>query len=84
MGADGGSAHHIRCSAVLPPNPRFEDFATEVTNRHTAGTSASASRSTTGEPLRGGILGLAIHDLPLIRTFLTSPERVVVRTATDA
>ena len=28
-----GSAHHIRCSAVLPPNARLEDFATEVTHR---------------------------------------------------
>ena len=29
----GTTAHTIRSSIVLPPNPRFEDFATEVISR---------------------------------------------------
>ncbi len=80
-GQTEGSAHHIRCSAVLPPNPRFEDFATEVTNRQAQPPPSRVSLDDLANVLRGGILGLATHVLPLIRRFLTSPEQVVVRTA---
>jgi predicted dehydrogenase len=72
-GPTRGSAAHIRCSAVLPPNSRFEDFAAEVTNQGPRQTSApSDSIDDRRNRLRGSILGLAIHDLPLIRAFLTS------------
>lgn len=80
-GPTRGSAHHIRCSAVLPPNPRFEDFATEVTNRQPQAAPPGASVDDLADVLRGGILGLATHDLPLIRAFVTSPDEIVVHTA---
>jgi myo-inositol 2-dehydrogenase/D-chiro-inositol 1-dehydrogenase len=81
-GPTRGSATHIRCSAVLPPNPRFEDFATEVTNRQPPqAPSPSDAVDDRANRLRGGILGLAIHDLPLIRAFLTATDRIVVHAA---
>jgi len=80
-GPTRGSAPHIRCSAVLPPNPRFEDFATEVANRLEQAPPSPVSVDDRADLLRAGILGLATHDLPLIRRFLTSPDRIVVHTA---
>jgi predicted dehydrogenase len=81
-GPTRGSATHIRCSAVLPPNPRFEDVATEVTNRQPPqAPSPSDAVDDRANRLRGGILGLAIHDLPLIRAFLTATDRIVVHAA---
>ncbi len=76
-----GSASHIRCSAVLPPNPRFEDFATEVSNRVKPAHAAATSPPPPWEQLRQGILGLAIHDLPLVRAFLTGTDAIVVHAA---
>jgi len=76
-----GSAHHLRCSAVLPPNPRFEDLATEVTDRQPAAPPTASSVEDRVNLLRNGILGLATHDLPLIRSFLTDPDRIVVQSA---
>lgn len=78
--------HTIRSSIVLPPNTRFEDFATEVVGRtpppatRPAAETASASEAATEAALEaaleaakamlsGGVMGLAIHDLPLVRRF---------------
>lgn len=61
--------HTIRSSIVLPPNTRFEDFATEVVNRPGPGTTDYSDVGALKEMLRGGIMGLAIHDLPLVRRF---------------
>ena len=61
--------HTVRSSIVLPPNPRFEDFATEVIARPDAPTPDYDDRRS---PLQGSTaesMGLAIHDLPLVRTF---------------
>lgn len=81
-GPTRGSANHIRCSVVLPPNPRFEDFATEVSNRVSPGAPAArASSDARAEQLRAGIIGLAIHDLPLVRAFLTTTDDLVVHAA---
>jgi myo-inositol 2-dehydrogenase/D-chiro-inositol 1-dehydrogenase len=77
-GPVGGSARHLRCSAVLPPNTRFEDFATEVDRPDTPATAATPSPS---DLLRGAVLGLAIHDLPLIRAFLAITDTIVVHEA---
>jgi myo-inositol 2-dehydrogenase / D-chiro-inositol 1-dehydrogenase len=57
--------HTIRSSIVLPPNSRFEDFATEVLNRPEFAGAPDAAAAVTG-----GILGLAVHDLPLVRELL--------------
>lgn len=62
-------AHTIRSSIVLPPNSRFEDFATEIITRPTSGTPDYTDVEVIKNALRGGIMGLAIHDLPLVRRF---------------
>jgi myo-inositol 2-dehydrogenase/D-chiro-inositol 1-dehydrogenase len=63
------TAHTIRSSIVLPPNARFEDFATEIITRPAGGAPDYTDPEVIKGALRGGIMGLAIHDLPLIRRF---------------
>ncbi|WP_426007253.1 Gfo/Idh/MocA family protein [Paenarthrobacter sp. NyZ202] len=63
------TAHTIRSSIVLPPNARFEDFASEVITRPAAGTRDYTDIEVIKGMLNGGIMGLAIHDLPLVRRF---------------
>jgi len=62
-------AHSIRYSIVLPPNPRFEDFATEVVTRPQWPAADRNDPEVAAGMVRGGIMGLAIHDLPLVRHF---------------
>jgi myo-inositol 2-dehydrogenase/D-chiro-inositol 1-dehydrogenase len=62
-------AHTIRYSIVLPPNPRFEDFATEVVTRPARGSADRRDPDTAHGIVFGSIMGLAIHDLPLVRAF---------------
>jgi myo-inositol 2-dehydrogenase / D-chiro-inositol 1-dehydrogenase len=62
-------AHTIRYSIVLPPNPRFEDFATEVATRPQWPASDRNDPEVAAGMIYGGIMGLAIHDLPLVRAF---------------
>lgn len=60
--------HTIRSSIVLPPNIRFEDFATEVHGRpNDVDVPFPADASAVAGMLADGVMGLAIHDLPLIR-----------------
>ncbi|MFD1719652.1 Gfo/Idh/MocA family protein [Georgenia deserti] len=76
----GAQAHTIRIAARIPPNPMTEDLATEVTGRAGPGrTTRSRSRlKDRVAGLRGGVLGLAIHDLPLARRLLPdAPPRVL-------
>ena len=61
--------HTIRSSIVLPPNPRFEDFATEIVGRVPAPSQDLTDPDVIKAMLRGGVMGLAIHDLPLVRRF---------------
>ncbi|TVU62829.1 Gfo/Idh/MocA family oxidoreductase [Paenarthrobacter nitroguajacolicus] len=63
------TAHTVRSSIVLPPNARFEDFATEIITRPAGGSPDYSDPEVIKGALRGGIMGLAIHDLPLIRRF---------------
>jgi myo-inositol 2-dehydrogenase / D-chiro-inositol 1-dehydrogenase len=65
------SAHTIRSSIMLPPNARFEDFATEVIDRPSPAASDLTDPEVQAGMVHGGVMGLAIHDLPLVRTFLT-------------
>lgn len=64
------TVHTIHSSVVLPPNPRFEDFATEVINRPDGGWDGPADVEAQAQMVHGGIMGLAIHDLPLVRSLL--------------
>ena len=61
--------HTIRSSIVLPPNPRFEDFATEIVGRAPVPSQDLTDPDVIKAMLRGGVMGLAIHDLPLVRRF---------------
>lgn len=63
------TAHTLRYSIVLPPNPRFEDFATEVITRPELSKRDRRDPEVAASMVRGGIMGLAIHDLPLVRAF---------------
>lgn len=63
------TAHTIRYSIVLPPNPRFEDFATEVITRPERARQDRHDPEVAAGMVRAGIMGLAIHDLPLVRAF---------------
>ena len=64
------TAHTLRSSIVLPPNARFEDFATEVITRPEIPTPDYSDPSVVAGALEAGVLGLAIHDLPLLRRFV--------------
>lgn len=65
------TAHTLRSSIVLPPNSRFEDFATEVVAPPTTPPAPDLRDPAVVEAwIRGGVMGLAIHDLPLVRRFL--------------
>jgi len=65
-------ARSIRSSIVLPMNDRFENWATEVTGRPEAAWSMPGQMTPDliRQIFHGLILGLAVHDLPLVRTFL--------------
>jgi myo-inositol 2-dehydrogenase/D-chiro-inositol 1-dehydrogenase len=68
-GALPGQVHTIRSSIVLPPNPRFEDFATEIAGRTPMPARDTTDPEVVKATLTGGVMGLAIHDLPLVRRF---------------
>ncbi|MBT2565001.1 Gfo/Idh/MocA family oxidoreductase [Arthrobacter sp. ISL-85] len=61
--------HTIRSSIVLPPNARFEDFATEIITRPAPAKPDYSDIEVIKAMMQGGIMGLAIHDLPLVRRF---------------
>ncbi len=64
------SSHTIRSSIVLPPNSRFEDVATEVLSRPSFPTPDLTDVEVLAGMVHAGVMGLAIHDLPLIRSLL--------------
>jgi predicted dehydrogenase len=71
------AAHVVRSSIVLPPNARYEHWATE-SHAPPPASGAAHLRGPAGraERLRDGMLGLAIHDIPLIRRFVPVIDRV--------
>lgn len=75
-------AHAIRSSIFLPSNDRFEDWATEVVGRTEEQTGLGPrTREATAEMFHRFMLGLAVHDLPLVRTFLPDAASLQVHTA---
>ncbi len=64
------TAQTIRSSIVLPPNPRFEDWATEVITRPDPPDDDFADPEVRAAMVHRGVVTLAIHDLPLVRAFL--------------
>jgi myo-inositol 2-dehydrogenase / D-chiro-inositol 1-dehydrogenase len=76
------TTHSIRSSIVLPPNSRFEDFATEVITRPDWPAPDLTESEVREGLVHGGIMGLAIHDLPLVRELLSDFEDLEVLSAT--
>lgn len=66
------TSHTIRSSVVIPPNSLFEDLATDIVARQSPAPSDETDPEAAVRIVTGGIMGLAIHDLPLIRRFLPS------------
>lgn len=65
------TAHSLRLGIVLPPNAIFEEAATEIVRPPAAPppeTKPDADAKARG--MRDLVLGLHVHDLPLIREFL--------------
>lgn len=65
---------HVRSSIYLPANTRFEDMATTMIR--TPEVAANSVTPSEAQNLRGGVMGLAIHDLPLARHYLPHLDRV--------
>ena len=68
------TAHTVRSSIVLPQNRRYEGWATETLERPSGGVGTEVRRPATR--FRDAILGLAIHDVPLIRSLAPAIDRV--------
>lgn len=75
------TAHTVRSSIVLPPNNRFERWATEPTAAAAAPRPQDSTAAGRAEQIRSAILGLAIHDLPLVRVFLPDYVDVIIHDA---
>ncbi|MFV0427703.1 MAG: Gfo/Idh/MocA family protein, partial [Beutenbergiaceae bacterium] len=75
-----GSVHRVHSSIVLPPNSRFEDVATEIIGRAPSKPAKLNDHEAAAVTVRMGMLGLATHDLPLIRR-LVGDGPLTVRSA---
>ena len=65
--------HTVRSTIVLPFNARFEDWATEV---HRAAAAPTGTQTEPSARVRDLVLGLMVHDLPLVRVILPDVGRV--------
>ncbi|MFC4015078.1 Gfo/Idh/MocA family protein [Nonomuraea purpurea] len=72
------TARRVRSRIVLPPNARFETLATQLHAEPVfpARGGDPSDPAVRAASLRGAILGLAIHNLPLVRRFLPRVEHV--------
>ncbi len=77
----GSTARLIRSSIVLPPNARFEDFATEIITRPPPPHPDFDDPDVVAALVNGNVMGLGIHDLPLIRSLLTDWRQLDVLAA---
>jgi myo-inositol 2-dehydrogenase / D-chiro-inositol 1-dehydrogenase len=76
------STHTVRSRIIIPFNDRFEDAATEVVARpdlQLGGGEMTAEA--VAAMFNTAILGLAVHDLPLVRTFLPDAAEITIHTA---
>ena len=72
------TAHTIRSTIILPPNDRFIDFATEHLPQGGMPELDYDDPQVVAALLETGVLGLAIHDLPLVRRFLPQLDDLAV------
>lgn len=73
--------HTVRSSIVLPGNERFEDWATELVARPPAGPPQERTPAVVSAALSAAVLGLAVHDAPLIRAFLPRFRELTIESA---
>ena len=85
----GVSPHSIEVSSYLPANEEFVDLATQLIAPTAASKSAASGANPSPSQLEldkvtvsNGILGLAMHDIPLIREFAGSAFTVDFAAAT--
>lgn len=64
------TAHTVRSSIVLPFNDRYEDLATEVLVRPAMPDLGEMDAEARATLMSMAVLGLAVHDLPLVRQLL--------------
>ncbi|OUE20874.1 4-carboxy-2-hydroxymuconate-6-semialdehyde dehydrogenase [Clavibacter michiganensis] len=76
--ASGRAPHTVRISAVIPPNPDSEDSATEIVGRPAPRVAGEPDLEAQALAVTGGVLGLAIHDLPLARRLLPDARPRVI------
>lgn len=75
------TAHTIRSRIVLPQNKRYEDWATELLGRPVGRAQDLSDPAVQAAMFVNGTLGLAIHNLPLVRAFLPDFDTVRVEHA---
>ena len=75
-GEMAGSAHAIRSSIILPPNARFEDFATEVVARPADVEADLSDAAVRAQIAHLGLMAVGIHNMPHLRSFLPPGEPV--------
>jgi myo-inositol 2-dehydrogenase / D-chiro-inositol 1-dehydrogenase len=77
------SSHTIRSRILIPLNSRFEDWASEILNRpeHVRADDSSDPLGAAQAFLRNVILGLTVHDLPLVRAFVADFDTFEVDSA---
>jgi predicted dehydrogenase len=63
---------HVRSAVYIPTNDHFEDMATTMVRPPRPG----GAPPTAADVLRGGVMGLAIHNLPLVRVVLPRLDEV--------
>jgi predicted dehydrogenase len=70
-------AHTVRSTIVLPFNDRYEDWATEIASRPPAPAGGGPlDAQARADRIRGLVLGLWVHDLPLVRAFAPGLDRL--------
>lgn len=72
------TAHTLRSTIILPPNARFIEFATETSRMAGMPGIDYDDPQVVAALLQMGVLGLAIHDLPLVRRFLPDFDDLTV------
>ncbi len=80
-GVAGHGPYHVRSAIHIPPNPHFEDMAASLVRPPRAAVAGPPPGR--AQRLRDGILGLAIHDLPLIRPLVPVLRDVRVADTVD-
>jgi hypothetical protein len=74
-----GEAHLVRSLIVLPTNERYVDFATELHGPRTPAPAVAGDSEAerAAAAVLDGVLGLATHNLPLIRPFAPAVDELL-------